>query len=186
MGSGSRVDGKKASNYYSKVTFMAFIGVSLVGVWMMTSSSVIPLPGLEVPSHETKPNLKQKVPDNFSRQSDGSSKDEINSDKLDGQILPENNASKLNLDEGESKIVREERVDEDGYKWELCHVTAGPDYIPCLDNLQAIRKLPSTEHYEHRERHCPHEAPTCLVPLPEGYRQPIKWPRSRGQVYLVS
>ncbi|KAM7514739.1 hypothetical protein LguiA_004322 [Lonicera macranthoides] len=178
MGSGSRVDGKKVPNYYSKVAFMAIIGVSLVGVWMMTSSSVIPLPGLEVPSHETNPDLKQKVPDNFSRQSDS------NSDKLDGQILPENNASKLNLDEAESKIVREERVDKDGYKWELCHVTAGPDYIPCLDNLQAIRKLPSTEHYEHRERHCPHEAPTCLVPLPEGYRQPIKWPRSRGQIWF--
>ena len=68
-------------------------------------------------------------------------------------------------------------------KWKLCNVTAGPDYIPCLDNLQAIRKLHSTKHYEHRERHCPEEAPRCLVPLPEGYKRSIKWPKSREKVF---
>ncbi|KAK2986207.1 hypothetical protein RJ640_000369 [Escallonia rubra] len=73
--------------------------------------------------------------------------------------------------------------DQNGYKWKLCNVTAGPDYIPCLDNVQVIKKLPSTNHYEHRERHCPDEAPTCLVPLPEGYKQPVRWPRSREQIW---
>ncbi|KAJ4879939.1 putative methyltransferase PMT24 [Raphanus sativus] len=68
-------------------------------------------------------------------------------------------------------------------KWKLCNVTAGPDYIPCLDNLQAIRKLHSTKHYEHRERHCPEEAPRCLVPLPEGYKRSIKWPKSREKIW---
>lgn len=70
------------------------------------------------------------------------------------------------------------------YKWKLCNVTAGLDYIPCLDNVQSIRELPSTAHYEHRERHCPDEAPTCLVPLPEGYKKPVRWPKSREQVSL--
>ena len=74
--------------------------------------------------------------------------------------------------------------DASNYKWKVCNVTAGPDYIPCLDNLQAIRKLPQRDHYQHRERHCPDKAPTCLVSLPEGYRQSIKWPKSREQVYL--
>ncbi|VFQ99293.1 unnamed protein product [Cuscuta campestris] len=69
------------------------------------------------------------------------------------------------------------------YKWKVCNTSAGPDYIPCLDNLQAIRKLPTTMHYEHRERHCPEEAPSCLVPLPKGYKQPIAWPRSREQIW---
>lgn len=69
-----------------------------------------------------------------------------------------------------------------GYHWQLCNVTAGPDYIPCLDNLQAIKKLQSTAHYEHRERHCPEEGPTCLVPIPEGYKRPIEWPNSRDKV----
>ncbi|XP_047958846.1 probable methyltransferase PMT26 [Salvia hispanica] len=69
------------------------------------------------------------------------------------------------------------------YSWKLCSTTAGPDYIPCLDNLVAIKKLPSTKHYEHRERHCPENPPTCLVPLPEGYQRSIEWPRSREKIW---
>ncbi|KAK9270181.1 hypothetical protein L1049_025757 [Liquidambar formosana] len=72
---------------------------------------------------------------------------------------------------------------QNNHGWKLCKVTAGPDYIPCLDNLQTIRRLPSTKHYEHRERHCPEEAPTCLVPLPEGYKRPVKWPKSRDKIW---
>lgn len=71
------------------------------------------------------------------------------------------------------------------HSWKLCDVDAGADYIPCLDNVEAIRKLRSDKHYEHRERHCPEEAPTCLVPLPPGYRSPIRWPESRDQVLVV-
>lgn len=70
------------------------------------------------------------------------------------------------------------------YDWRLCNASTGPDYIPCLDNLKALKKLRSTKHYEHRERHCPEEGPTCLVPLPEGYKQPIKWPQSRDKVQV--
>lgn len=73
-------------------------------------------------------------------------------------------------------------IDSNKYDWKLCNTTAGSEYIPCLDNVQAIRKLPSIRHHEHRERHCPDEATTCLVPLPEGYRTPIKWPKSRDMV----
>ncbi|KAI4317083.1 hypothetical protein L6164_024992 [Bauhinia variegata] len=72
------------------------------------------------------------------------------------------------------------------YNWKLCNVTAGPDYIPCLDNWKAIRSLRSTKHYEHRERHCPEEPPTCLVPLPEGYRRPIEWPTSREKIWYYN
>ncbi|CAA6668434.1 unnamed protein product [Spirodela intermedia] len=73
-----------------------------------------------------------------------------------------------------------------GFSWKLCNVSAGSDYIPCLDNENAIKKLRSTKHYEHRERHCPEEGPTCLVPLPEGYRQPIKWPVSRDKIWYFN
>ncbi|XP_022884458.1 probable methyltransferase PMT26 [Olea europaea var. sylvestris] len=72
---------------------------------------------------------------------------------------------------------------ESGYSWKLCNTTAGTDYIPCLDNLKAIKKLPSTKHYEHRERHCPESPPTCLVPVPEGYQRPVEWPRSREKIW---
>ncbi|KAI0530489.1 hypothetical protein KFK09_000033 [Dendrobium nobile] len=70
-----------------------------------------------------------------------------------------------------------------GYEWELCNVTAGADYIPCLDNEKAIKKLNNIKHYQHRERHCPEESPTCLVPLPKGYKRSIEWPRSRDKIW---
>ncbi|KAF6156176.1 hypothetical protein GIB67_007993 [Kingdonia uniflora] len=70
-----------------------------------------------------------------------------------------------------------------GYSWELCNVTAGADYIPCLDNEKALKIIHNTGHYEHRERHCPEEGPTCLVPMPEGYKQTIEWPQSRDKIW---
>ncbi|CAB4289053.1 unnamed protein product [Prunus armeniaca] len=51
------------------------------------------------------------------------------------------------------------------------------------ETQQSSLKLPSTMHYEHRERHCPDEALTCLVPLPEGYKRSIQWPTSREKIW---
>ncbi|MCL7050319.1 hypothetical protein MKW94_019121 [Papaver nudicaule] len=70
-----------------------------------------------------------------------------------------------------------------GYTWELCNVTSGADYIPCLDNEKAIKTLHYTGHFEHRERHCPEDAPTCLVPIPPGYKKTIEWPKSRDKIW---
>ncbi|OEL20622.1 putative methyltransferase PMT23 [Dichanthelium oligosanthes] len=71
--------------------------------------------------------------------------------------------------------------------WELCGVGKGveaADYIPCLDNVKAIKALKSLLHMEHRERHCPvAPRPRCLVPLPFGYRTPVPWPRSRDMIW---
>ncbi|KAM7251112.1 hypothetical protein ACFE04_022995 [Oxalis oulophora] len=90
----------------------------------------------------------------------------------------------------QSATEKERRIDESngkdnvvGLTWQLCNETAGADYIPCLDNVKAVKKLTSTKHYEHRERHCPEDAPTCLVQLPEGYKRPIKWPGSRDKIW---
>ncbi|CAD6335409.1 unnamed protein product [Miscanthus lutarioriparius] len=71
------------------------------------------------------------------------------------------------------------------HEWRVCNVKAGADYIPCLDNEKAIKKLrpENFRRYEHRERHCPDEGPTCLVALPSGYRRPIEWPKSRDRVW---
>jgi hypothetical protein len=86
------------------------------------------------------------------------------------------------------KDRRDENVESDGggeeHEWRMCNVKAGADYIPCLDNEKAIKKLrpENFRRYEHRERHCPDEGPTCLVPLPAGYRRPIEWPKSRDRV----
>lgn len=69
------------------------------------------------------------------------------------------------------------------FAWKVCNTTAGPDYIPCLDNWDAIHHLRSTKHFQHRERHCPADPPTCLVPLPEGYKRPVEWPKSREKIW---
>lgn len=60
------------------------------------------------------------------------------------------------------------------------------DYIPCLDNVKAIRKLKSTERGEKFERHCPENGKglDCVVPRPSKYRPPIRWPRSRDEVWF--
>ncbi|KAI3712853.1 hypothetical protein L1987_71421 [Smallanthus sonchifolius] len=85
-----------------------------------------------------------------------------------------------NLDEETSSKI----LNKSKNKWELCNVTAGMDYIPCLDNEKAINNLHGRNHYEHRERHCPEEGQTCLVPLPEGYKTPIRWPGSRNKIWF--
>ncbi|KAE8656342.1 putative methyltransferase PMT26 [Hibiscus syriacus] len=89
----------------------------------------------------------------------------------------------LNEKKSQHSFISNESND---HHWKLCKTTAGPDYIPCLDNWKVIRKLPSTSHYEHRERHCPDEAPTCLVPLPQGYKRSVKWPKSRDKIWYYN
>ncbi|KAJ0789590.1 putative S-adenosyl-L-methionine-dependent methyltransferase [Helianthus annuus] len=83
----------------------------------------------------------------------------------------------------ESVSDKELKRSGNGYKWKTCNASTGPDFIPCLDNIAALRKIHSTIHYEHRERHCPAEPPTCLVPLRQGYKIPVRWPRSREQIW---
>ncbi|KAJ8540446.1 hypothetical protein K7X08_030365 [Anisodus acutangulus] len=70
-------------------------------------------------------------------------------------------------------------------KFGLCPASMR-EYIPCLDNVEAISKLKSTERGEKFERHCPEKGKglSCLVPPPRGYRAPIPWPRSRDEVWF--
>ncbi|XP_051120143.1 probable methyltransferase PMT11 [Andrographis paniculata] len=60
------------------------------------------------------------------------------------------------------------------------------EYIPCLDNEEAIKRLNSTEKGEKFERHCPEKGKelSCLIPAPKGYRIPIPWPKSRDEVWF--
>ncbi|KVI09864.1 Actin-binding FH2 [Cynara cardunculus var. scolymus] len=68
-------------------------------------------------------------------------------------------------------------------KFDTCPVSMR-EYIPCLDNEEAIKGLKSTEKGEKFERHCPEKDKglNCLVPAPKGYKAPIPWPRSRDEV----
>ncbi|CAI5969030.1 unnamed protein product [Closterium sp. NIES-65] len=67
----------------------------------------------------------------------------------------------------------------------LCDAVSD-DYIPCLDNTRAIKKLRTTKQYQHRERHCPNpqEMPRCVVPMPEGYKPHVPWPESRDEIWF--
>ncbi|PKA55326.1 putative methyltransferase PMT23 [Apostasia shenzhenica] len=80
----------------------------------------------------------------------------------------------------------EEATEEFGMQWEICKKGKGfevVDYIPCLDNVEAIKSLKSRRRMEHRERHCPKPNPRCLVPLPRGYKIPVPWPWSRDMIW---
>ncbi|KAK0581862.1 hypothetical protein LWI29_018892 [Acer saccharum] len=64
------------------------------------------------------------------------------------------------------------------------------ELIPCLDRhliYQSRLKL-DLSLMEHYERHCPQPERryNCLIPPPPGYKVPIKWPKSRDEVWKVN
>ncbi|XVE86508.1 hypothetical protein DITRI_Ditri18aG0039200 [Diplodiscus trichospermus] len=145
--------------------------------------------------------IEEKVDQNDNKDSDKSSDEAQDDGRLKNQtsneVFPSGARSELltetmtqngsfSTQATESKNEKEALLSSKEYSWKLCNSTAGPDYIPCLDNWKAIRHLHSTKHYEHRERHCPEEPPTCLVPLPEGYKRPIEWPKSREKIWYYN
>ncbi|XP_009130433.1 probable methyltransferase PMT26 [Brassica rapa] len=295
----TRIDNTRrpASSYCSTVTIVVFVALCLVGIWMMTSSSlgpdqsvdVVPLDNKdgiknqmtppedaagETPKEEKKgdgdessskeektkeestssgetkseteglkDNPEEENPDSNEKQTkpetednesgeDGENQKKFEADGIEkkssddetgnegAETKPEKENSKTNVEQEsqpknetsggaqlelvnetiaqngsfstqatESKKEKEAQKssgDQIDFKWKVCNTTAGPDYIPCLDNVQAIRSLKSTKHYEHRERHCPDSPPTCLVPLPEGYKRPIEWPKSREKIWYTN
>uniref|UniRef100_A0A2P2JY76 Methyltransferase n=1 Tax=Rhizophora mucronata TaxID=61149 RepID=A0A2P2JY76_RHIMU len=91
------------------------------------------------------------------------------------------NGKKIDLKNGTNTLADADM----SIKWDPCPGATAMDYIPCLDNFKAIKELKSRRHMEHRERHCPKPSLRCLVPLPEGYKPPIRWPTSRDMVRLL-
>ncbi|KAM7259170.1 hypothetical protein ACFE04_014911 [Oxalis oulophora] len=78
------------------------------------------------------------------------------------------NGSELvdNGDDGSSQLKSRFSVK----KYPFCDETMR-QYIPCLDNVDAIKKLNSTDKGERFERHCPDKGNdlNCLVPPPASY-----------------
>lgn len=148
--------------------------------------------------------IEEKVDENQDKDSDESGSKEDGQAKEEGskEVYPSGAQSELlketttqigafSTQADESKNEKEAQKSskpkqQEAFAWKLCKTTAGSDYIPCLDNWDAIHHLRSTKHYEHRERHCPAEPPTCLVPLPEGYRRPVTWPKSREKIWYYN
>lgn len=142
-------------------------------------------------TQEEQPQIEEKVEENGEKDQSSNS-NEVFPDGAQSELLKESNTQNGSFPTQAAESKNEKKVqasskssgDATSYTWKLCNSSASTDYIPCLDNEKAIKKLRTTKHYEHRERHCPEEPPTCLVPLPEGYKRPIEWPKSRDKVIL--
>lgn len=111
----------------------------------------------------------------------GTMSDDFEVGEFDPDEVVENwatgNRTEVKDGQNDSKRVRVQ-------KFHLCPSSMS-EYIPCLDNVEAIRRLKSTERGERFERHCPEAGRglNCLVPPPGNYRSPIPWPRSRDEVF---
>ncbi|PKU69415.1 probable methyltransferase PMT11 [Dendrobium catenatum] len=82
------------------------------------------------------------------------------------------------VNQGTGRVIRVK-------KFQSCPATMR-EYIPCLDNWEAIDKLNSTDRGEKFERHCPEvgKGLNCLVPAPNNYKTRIPWPKSRDEVWF--
>ncbi|KAJ8765203.1 hypothetical protein K2173_011463 [Erythroxylum novogranatense] len=64
------------------------------------------------------------------------------------------------------------------------------EIIPCLDRnlIYQLRLKLDLSLMEHYERHCPppERRYNCLIPPPSGYKIPIKWPKSRDEVWKAN
>ncbi|CAL1396337.1 unnamed protein product [Linum trigynum] len=64
------------------------------------------------------------------------------------------------------------------------------ELIPCLDRnlIYQMRLKLDLSVMEHYERHCPpaERRFNCLIPPPPGYKIPIKWPKSRDEVWKAN
>ncbi|KAH9621340.1 hypothetical protein KSS87_003860 [Heliosperma pusillum] len=64
------------------------------------------------------------------------------------------------------------------------------ELIPCLDRhlIYQLRLKLDLSLMEHYERHCPPQERhyNCLIPPPHGYKVPIKWPKSRDEVWKAN
>ncbi|KAK9724298.1 hypothetical protein RND81_05G061900 [Saponaria officinalis] len=93
-------------------------------------------------------------------------------------------------DETSSKLTEE--VGDDGLvpkSFPVCD-DRHSELIPCLDRhlIYQLRLKLDLSLMEHYERHCPPQERrfNCLIPPPHGYKVPIKWPRSRDEVWKAN
>ncbi|GAB2270415.1 hypothetical protein Dimus_005317 [Dionaea muscipula] len=101
-----------------------------------------------------------------------------------GSVEVANNSSTEEV-KGEGKEGRGQEASAKVERYPVCDDSMA-EYIPCLDNVEAIRRLNSTDKGEQFERHCPKvgKGLNCLLPPPKGYKKPIPWPQSRDEVWF--
>ncbi|KAG7013483.1 putative methyltransferase PMT8 [Cucurbita argyrosperma subsp. argyrosperma] len=97
-----------------------------------------------------------------------------------------------NEDSEESTTSAEQDDAEDGVvpkSYPVCD-DRHSELIPCLDRhlIYQMRLKLDLSLMEHYERHCPppERRFNCLIPPPAGYKVPIKWPKSRDEVWKAN
>ena len=99
-----------------------------------------------------------------------------------------------NDDDTEAAQSSESIFGEDGDSVSLKSIPVCDDrhseLIPCLDRhlIYQLRLKLDLSLMEHYERHCPpaERRYNCLIPPPPGYKVPIKWPKSRDEVWQAN
>ncbi|KAL8485402.1 hypothetical protein ACS0TY_027633 [Phlomoides rotata] len=88
----------------------------------------------------------------------------------------------LNSSDEKEKGESSERKAINVEKFRVCDESM-IDYIPCLENVDAISRVNSSGKYE---RNCPKNGKglDCLLPWPKGYKLHIPWPKSRDEVWF--
>lgn len=81
------------------------------------------------------------------------------------------------------------RVSDQPKSIPVCN-TGFSDLIPCLDRhlIYQLKLKLNLSLMEHYERHCPppRRRYNCLIPPPVGYKVPIRWPKSRDEVWKAN
>ncbi|KAJ8899326.1 hypothetical protein K2173_018300 [Erythroxylum novogranatense] len=110
----------------------------------------------------------------------GKSLRKIGSSYLGGEEESDESSTKLSDDVEEYFILKSIPVCDDRLS----------ELIPCLDRnlIYQTRLKLDLALMEHYERHCPQPERrfNCLIPPPAGYRVPIKWPKSRDEVWKAN
>ncbi|CAK8538186.1 unnamed protein product [Lathyrus sativus] len=172
--------GKHWSNYYQQLIFFTTTP---------TSHDVSASPNFRtifnITSIINKQTLNPSEPLEIKRlgvlNDDGTMSDEFEIGEFDPENADEDeSANETRADASYSELKLKLNVK----KFARCSLNMS-EYIPCLDNVEAIGKVESVERGERFERHCPVEEKrfNCLVQPPKGYRLPIPWPRSREEVW---
>uniref|UniRef100_A0A1D1ZBZ3 Methyltransferase n=1 Tax=Anthurium amnicola TaxID=1678845 RepID=A0A1D1ZBZ3_9ARAE len=97
------------------------------------------------------------------------------------ESVGEQEVSVFMQEEGEGNIIpKSYPVCDDRYS----------ELIPCLDRnlITQMRLKLDLSLMEHYERHCPlpERRFNCLIPPPPGYKVPVKWPKSRDEVWQAN
>ncbi|XP_052203267.1 probable methyltransferase PMT10 isoform X2 [Diospyros lotus] len=179
-----------SASTFVKIASLSFFSISLFFLAKLFSDSV-PLPplsslssaaSLPVPNPPPPPRTVRPKPLEVERtgivDADGLMTDDFVVGEFDPSVAESVTANATEYDGGRKAAARVA-------KFEVCEESMR-EYVPCLDNADAISRLNSTDRGEKYERHCPEggKGLTCLVPRPKGYQAKIPWPKSRDEVWF--